>query len=186
MIVLATNKSIMRSKLLIMLFEFRSHDWFVSHKNDHEIETLKSIIRQFWPHENCRDQEIESIIRNFDLMIDNLISWKGWILISWNLTSWPWVIDRTQNTKTRRQTDKKKKDKKTIYNLDQGFSTFWYSRTPNSKMNSFRVPPKQHLIPLMYLLWAYFAMISISTYPLQTPCVPLGVRIPQVENRWPR
>ncbi len=51
-----------------MLFEFWSHDQFVSHKNDHEIKTLKSIIRQFWPHENRRDQEIESIIiRNFNL-----------------------------------------------------------------------------------------------------------------------
>jgi hypothetical protein len=67
--------------------------------------------------------------------------------------------------------------------LLQGFSTFWYSRTPNSKLNSFRIPPKQHLIPFVYLLWAHFAMISISTYPLQTPCVPLGVRVPQVENR---
>ncbi len=85
MIVLATNKSIMRLKLLIMLFEFWSHDKFVSHKNDHEIETLKSIIRQFWPHENRRDQQIESIISNFDLMINNLISW--------NLTSWPWVFN---------------------------------------------------------------------------------------------
>ncbi len=26
---------------------------------------------------------------NFDLMIKNLISWKSWILISWNSTSWP-------------------------------------------------------------------------------------------------
>jgi hypothetical protein len=92
MIVLATNKWIMRSKLPNnALFKFWSHDQFVSHKNDHEIETLKSIIRQFRPHENRRDQEIESIIRNFDLMIDNLISWKSWISISWNLTSWPWA-----------------------------------------------------------------------------------------------
>ncbi len=27
-------------------------------------------------------------------------------------------------------------------------------------------------------------MILIYAYPLQTPCVPLGVRVPQVENRW--
>ncbi len=26
---------------------------------------------------------------NFDLMIDNSTSWKSWILISWNSTSWP-------------------------------------------------------------------------------------------------
>jgi len=74
-----------------MLFEFWSHDRFVSHKNDHEIETLKSTIRQFRSHEKCRNQEIESIIRNFDLMNKNSTSWKSWILISWNLTSWPWV-----------------------------------------------------------------------------------------------
>ena len=49
-------------------FEFRSHDQFVSRKNDHEIKTLKSIIRQFQSHEKRRDQEIESNIRNFDLM----------------------------------------------------------------------------------------------------------------------
>ncbi len=45
MIVLAANKSIMRSKLPnSALFWFQSHDRFVSRKNDHEIETLKSII----------------------------------------------------------------------------------------------------------------------------------------------
>jgi hypothetical protein len=83
-----TNRSWDQNSLIMLYFEFQSHDWFVSHKNDHEIKTLKSIIRQFRPHENCRDQEIESIIRNFDLMIDNLISWKSWISISWNSTSW--------------------------------------------------------------------------------------------------
>ncbi len=93
MIVLATNKLIMRSKLPNnALFWFWSHDRFVSHKNNHEIETLKSIIRQFRPHENRRNQEIKSIIRNFNLMINNLISWKSWILISWNSTSWPWAL----------------------------------------------------------------------------------------------
>ena len=76
-----TNKLIMRSKLLIMLF------WIlICHKNDHEIKTLKSIIRQFRCHEKCCDQEI--IIRNFDLMIEVSTSWKSWILVSWNLTSW--------------------------------------------------------------------------------------------------
>ena len=69
MIALAANKSIMRSKFPNnAFFKFRSHDRFVSRKNNHEIETLKSIIRQFGSHENCRDQEIELIIRNFDLM----------------------------------------------------------------------------------------------------------------------
>ena len=68
----------------MLYFEFQSHDQFVSHKYDHEIKILKSIIRQFQPHENRRDQEIESIIRNFDLMksgkkvdLINSISWKN-------------------------------------------------------------------------------------------------------------
>ncbi len=29
---------------------------------------------------------------NFDLMIENWTSWKSWISISWNSTSWPWVV----------------------------------------------------------------------------------------------
>ena len=48
MIVLAANKSIMRSKLPnSALFWFQSHDRFVSRKNDHEIETLKSIKKHY-------------------------------------------------------------------------------------------------------------------------------------------
>ncbi len=87
-----TNQSWDQNCLIMLYFEFWSHDRFVSHKYNHDIEILKSIIRQFRPHENCRDQEIKSNIRNFDLMIKNLTYWKSWILISWNLTSWPWVL----------------------------------------------------------------------------------------------
>jgi hypothetical protein len=68
MIVLATNKLIMRSKLLIMLFEFRSHDRSCGLQIDHEIEMHNNAFFEFRSHEKCRDQEIESIIRNFDLM----------------------------------------------------------------------------------------------------------------------
>jgi hypothetical protein len=55
----------MRSKLPNnAFFEFRSHDQFVSCKNDHAIETLKSIFRQFRSHDgfvSCKyDHEIES------------------------------------------------------------------------------------------------------------------------------
>ncbi len=60
MIALAANKSIMRSKFPNnAFFEFWSHDWFVSRKNDHEIKTVKSIIREFWSHEISCDQEIK-------------------------------------------------------------------------------------------------------------------------------
>jgi hypothetical protein len=89
MIVLAAKKLIMRSKLPNNALFWILISWsIVSHKNDHEIKILKSIIRQFRSHEKCHEQEIESIIRNFKHMIDNLISWKSWISISWNLTSW--------------------------------------------------------------------------------------------------
>ena len=39
------------------------------------------------------------IIRNFNLMIDLLISWKSWISISWNSTSWAWVKRTLQANK---------------------------------------------------------------------------------------
>jgi hypothetical protein len=46
------NTSIMRSKFLIMLyFEFQSHNWFVSHKNDHEIKIQKTLLG-IWPHDH--------------------------------------------------------------------------------------------------------------------------------------
>jgi len=39
------DTSIMRSKFLIMLyFEFQSHNQFVSHKNDHEIKIKKTLL----------------------------------------------------------------------------------------------------------------------------------------------
>jgi hypothetical protein len=57
---LEANKLIMRSKFPNnAFFEFQSHDLFVSRKNDHEIETLKSIIREFRSHEKCCNQEIK-------------------------------------------------------------------------------------------------------------------------------
>ncbi len=33
-----TNRSWDQNSLIMLYFEFQSHDWFVSHKNDHEIE----------------------------------------------------------------------------------------------------------------------------------------------------
>ncbi len=91
MIVLATNKSIMKSKLEIMLFEFRSHDCSCDSQIDHEIKTQnKALLGNFdlmkkgWSGDQI-------IIRNFNLMINLSTSWKSWISISWNLTSWPWV-----------------------------------------------------------------------------------------------
>ncbi len=97
-------------KLLIMLFEFQSHEQFVSHKHNYEIESLKSINFGLRSHEHfCRrnfDHEIESlkcIISNFqspdpsfdlmenktfDLIIVFSISWKKWLSISWLSISW--------------------------------------------------------------------------------------------------
>ncbi len=51
----------MRSKFkksIIFIRQFWSHDQFVSRKNDHEIETLNSIIRQFRSH----DQSVDLLI----------------------------------------------------------------------------------------------------------------------------
>ena len=48
-------------------------------------------------------------------------------------------------------------------------------RTPKMTFNPFCVP-----------FVGLFDTNLISAYPLQTSCVPLGVRVPQVENRWPR
>jgi hypothetical protein len=60
MIVLAANKLIMRSKLPDnALFQFRSHDRFVSRKKDHEIETLNSIIKEIRSH----DQSVNLMIK---------------------------------------------------------------------------------------------------------------------------
>ncbi len=74
----------MRLNSLIMhLFEFWSHDRFISHKNDHEIkirnnaclgfdlmikvsiDLLINIIRQIWPHEQIQFWPHD---HNFDLM----------------------------------------------------------------------------------------------------------------------
>ncbi len=70
MSVLAANKSIMRSKLPNnALFKFWSHDPFVICKNDHEMETLKSIIRQFRSQKN-------TAIRRSNRLLGISISWK--------------------------------------------------------------------------------------------------------------
>ncbi len=62
---------------------------------------------------------------------------------------------------------------------------------PQIKMNPLRVPPNQNWpllvpqkLPLILFYWAYFDINYISAYPLRTACVPPGVRVPQVENRW--
>ncbi len=62
MINLLVTSTIMRSKLPNnALFLFRSHDRFVSRRNDHEIETLKSIIREFQPHDRSVDLLIDTV-----------------------------------------------------------------------------------------------------------------------------
>ncbi len=90
-----TNRSWDWNSLIMLLFEFRSHDRFVCHKNNHEIEIRNNDCLGF-------DLMIEvstswSILldkfdlmnkHNFILMIVILISWKMAISISWNLTSW--------------------------------------------------------------------------------------------------
>ncbi len=76
MIVLATNKSIMRSKLKTALLG--------------NFDLMINIIGQIRPHEQTqfRPHEKWKKIRSheFDLM-------KKWISISWNSTSWPWVAN---------------------------------------------------------------------------------------------
>jgi hypothetical protein len=76
------------------------------------------------------------------------------------------------------------------YAIGQGFSTFWYPRTPKIKIVPLCVPPNQNCMPFAYpqiqnstrkgLFWAGFFNFA---YPLLPSHVPLGVRVPQVENR---
>jgi hypothetical protein len=40
---------------------------------------------------------------NFDLMIENLISWKSWISISWNSTSWTFPFSILSGKTWKRQ-----------------------------------------------------------------------------------
>jgi len=88
MIVLATNKSIIRSKLLIMLF-WISISWSICYSQERSLErNPKKAILISWKMVWSGDR---IIIRNFDLMIKVSTSRKSWILISWNSTSWPWV-----------------------------------------------------------------------------------------------
>jgi hypothetical protein len=79
MIVLGTNKLIMRSKFLIILF--LNFDLMI--KVSTSWSKLSHINEQIWSNEQISFWSHEKV--NFDLM-------KKWILISWNLTSWPWVI----------------------------------------------------------------------------------------------
>ncbi len=78
MIDLLAASAIMRSKFLIMLF-WISISWSKIQPPDQNCQIL---INKF---------ELMNQL-NFDLMIKNLISWKSWILISWNLTSWLFPI----------------------------------------------------------------------------------------------
>ncbi len=97
-----TNLSWDQNFLIMLYFEFRSHDRFVSHKNDHEIEIRNNAFLGF--NLMIEVSTSWSILldkfdlmnkHNFDHMIKNLISWKSWISISWNLTFWPWVFQPT-------------------------------------------------------------------------------------------
>ncbi len=97
MIVLAANKLIMGLKFPNnAFFKFQSHDWFVSHKNNHEIEIRNNAFLGFnlmikvstsWSILLDRFNLMNK--HNFDLMIVILIPWKITISISWNSTSWP-------------------------------------------------------------------------------------------------
>jgi hypothetical protein len=75
--------------------------------------------------------------------------------------------------------------------LKSGVLNLFLLAYPQIKMNPLRVPPNQNwplCVPPKLLLfpfyWAYFDMSYISEYPLRTACIPPGVRVPQVENRW--
>ncbi len=81
MIVLATNKSIMRSKLKTALL---GNLYLMI-----EVSTSWSILLDKFDLMNKH---------NFDLMIKNLISWKSWISISWNLTSWSFPFNRSKTS----------------------------------------------------------------------------------------
>ncbi len=76
------------------------------------------------------------------------------------------------------------------YLLNQGFSTFWYARTPKSEFHPSAYPqirivsssrtPKSKLLPKRASFEQFFLNFA---YPLLASHVPLGVRVPQVENR---
>ncbi len=77
-------RMIMRSKFLIMLF-WISISW-----------------SKIWPpDQNCQILMNKFDLMNklnFNLMIKNSISWKSWILISWNSTSWSFPFCYTNLT----------------------------------------------------------------------------------------
>ncbi len=97
MIALAANKLIMRLKLPNNALFWISISWSICQSQEWSWDwILKSIIRQFRSHDWSVNLLINIIVsfylmknENFDLMINNLTSWKSWILISWNSTSWP-------------------------------------------------------------------------------------------------
>jgi hypothetical protein len=74
--------------------------------------------------------------------------------------------------------------------LKQGFSNFWYLRTPKSKLDPSAYPqirlvspsrtPKSKILPK----WPSFGCFFYFAHPLRASQVPLGVRKPQVENCW--
>jgi hypothetical protein len=78
--------------------------------------------------------------------------------------------------------------------LRQGFSTFWYLCTPKSKFYPSAYPqirvvshlrtPNQKILPMRTPCKLLLSGFTNLAYPLQTACVPLGVHVPQVENRW--
>jgi hypothetical protein len=91
-----TNQSWDQNCLIMLYFEFRSHDQFVSHKNNHEIKICNNArvgfnlmikVSTTWLILLDKFDLMNKL--HFDLMIENLTSWKSWISISWNLTSWP-------------------------------------------------------------------------------------------------
>ncbi len=97
--------------------------------------------------------------------------------------------------------------------LGQGFSTFWYSRTPKSMLYPYAYPQikiwyklypldkkiankQQLLVYFKYmkdlrmgsieLIFKLLAFKKLLAYPQWTLGVPPGVRVPQVENCWLR
>jgi hypothetical protein len=59
----------------------------------------------------------------------------------------------------------------------QGFSTFCYSRTPNSILSHFAYPQPHFCLPFVGLFWY---ILKFHVPPAN--CLRPGVRIPQVEN----
>ncbi len=100
----------------MLLFEFQSHDQFVSHKNDHEIKIRNNACLGFDVSTSWSillDKFDLMNKHNFDLIIVLFISWKMAISISWNSTSWSlplntgsysvnWLLIKTQKNSNKR------------------------------------------------------------------------------------